>query len=222
MSIEKVCSKKLNEAIELLSNSRSKKRESGAKRLRDLSNIEAGPALLTALKKEMHDKRTWACQYQMILALGFCSYEEATPYLLELANKDFDATVLYRGIGDALFRLSILNNSVESAIDTVCSFDNFKLMAGAFTALAMLQVIPDDKHIIKIIELARNPKASKEVRGHPNDKTGFRKWVATASSGWRNELKEDFLNECLEFDDGHLILAAKSSLLGKYEKWYPY
>ena len=213
---------KLSEAIELLGNSKSKKRESGAKRLRKLADIEAGSALLAALKKEMKDKRTWACQYHMILALGFCSYEESLPYLLELGGEEFNATILYRGIGDAIFRLSLLDNTIESSIEKVCSFDNFKLMAGAFTALAMLQMIPNDQYIKKIIKLARDPRAAQEVRGHPRDNVGFRKWVATASAGWKDELKRDFLNECLEFDDQHLKLAANSALLGKYEKWLPY
>ena len=46
---------KLREAVELLKNTKSKKRESGAKRLRKLSNEEAGPYLLDALKKEMEE-----------------------------------------------------------------------------------------------------------------------------------------------------------------------
>lgn len=215
-------SDKLIETIRLLKDSKAKKRESGAKRLRKLGAEEAGSALLSALIKEMEDPRTWSCQYQLILALGFCKHKEALPFLLDLAGKDHDATILYFGLGDSIFRLSLLTHNVEDAIDTVCSFDNFKIMAGAFTALAMLQIVPNDNHVTKIINLARAPRAALEVKGHPNDITGFRKWVATASSGWKDELKTEFLNECLKFNDQHLTLAAKSALAGKYEKWQPY
>jgi hypothetical protein len=61
---------KLNDAIELLSHSRSAKRTSGAKRLRKLADPEAGPALDAALRKEMRDPRTWEPKSHMILALG--------------------------------------------------------------------------------------------------------------------------------------------------------
>ncbi len=213
---------KLSEAIELLRNSKSKKRESGAKRLRKLALQEAGAPLLSALQHEMNDRRTWSCQYHMILALGFCKHEAALPYLIELANSDHESTVLYCSLGDSIFGLSLISNSTAYALNSIYSFDNFKIMAGAFTALAMRKIVPEDDEIIRIIELARDPRAAQEVRGHPGDETGFRKWVATASSGWKDELKIDFLKECLEFDDQHLTMAANSALAGKYEKWMPY
>ncbi len=177
---------------------------------------------MTALRKEMKDKRTWSCQYCMTLALGFCKHEDALPYLNELASADHEATILYSSLGDSIFRLSLISNSTDEALNTIYEFDNFKIMAGALKALAMLKVVPNDDNITRIIELARDPRAVIEVRGHPLDVTGFRKWVATASAGWKDELKIDFLKECLEFNDQHLTLAAKSALAGKYEKWMPY
>ncbi|NRA36549.1 MAG: hypothetical protein HRU15_00270 [Planctomycetes bacterium] len=95
-------------------------------------------------------------------------------------------------------------------------------MDGAFCALAMLKIVPDDEDIKKIIDLACDPKAISEVKGSPTDNTGFKKWVATASAGWKDELKVDFLNDCLEIKNQHLTLAAESAMKGKYEKWQPY
>ena len=53
---------KLDEAIALLDLPRSKKPESGAKRLRKLADHRAGKALLAALEKEVLDPRTWSAQ----------------------------------------------------------------------------------------------------------------------------------------------------------------
>ncbi len=213
---------KVTIAIELLTDSKSKKRESGAKRLRKIASEEAGPYLLSALEKEIKDVRTWSCQFHMILALGFSKYEEALPFFLKLAGNEFEATVLYRAIGDAVFRLSIISNSIRDSLETIYSFENFKIMDGAFTALAMLRLVPEDDDIKRIIELARDTRAAQEVKGHPDDITGIRKWVATASAGWKDELKMDFLHECISFQDQHVTIAAEGAINGKYEKWLPY
>jgi len=213
---------KLTEALELLKNSKSKKRESGAKRLRKIESKEAGPFLLAALEKEVQASRTWSPQYQMIFALGFSKYQEALPFLNELASKNFDATILYCGLGDAIFRLSILNNSVEVSLEHIYSFNNFRITYGAFQALAMLQIIPEDKAIKKIIEIALDPKGVEVVQGYPGDQSGLKKWVASASAGWKDELKLEFLDSCSEINDDHVKMAVESARKGKYINWKPY
>jgi hypothetical protein len=213
---------KLKEAIELLNNSRSKKRESGAKRLRKLEALEAGQELLKTLENEVEDTRTWSTQYHLVLALGHSKYQPALPFLTELAKKEIDATILYMGLGDSIFRLSILSISIESSLDLIHSFNNYSITIGAYQALAMLRLVPEDTLIKEIIKIVSDPKGAEVVQGYPNDKTGLRKWVASASAGWKDELKTDFLDDCEEIQDQHLTMAVKSARKGKYLKWSPY
>ena len=95
----------LSEDLELLKNARSPKRRSAAKRLRKLGDIAAGPELLQALRKEVDDPRTWETQYQLVMALGECRYREALQFLVEMAAKPLEATMIYVGLGDAIVRL---------------------------------------------------------------------------------------------------------------------
>lgn len=88
--------------------------------------------------------------------------------------------------------------------------------------MAMTRSFPSDEMAIRLIELARDPNAADEVRAHPNDRTGYRKWVATAAADWPLEIKESFLLECLQYNDSHLTMASEASLEGKYTKWQPY
>ncbi len=115
---------KVKEAISLLSNSKSKKRLSGAKRLRKLGLKESGIHILKALEKEINDVRTWETQYHLIYALGHTKHEEALPFLKSLAVKKFDATILYYSIGDSIFRLSIESQSLEDSLKLIYAFSN--------------------------------------------------------------------------------------------------
>lgn len=213
---------KILEAIALLSNSKSKKRESGAKRLRKLESPLVGQELLKTLEKEVLDTRTWSTQYHLILALGHSKYQPALSFLTGLANKEIERTILYMGLGDSIFRLSILSCSIESSLDLIHSFNNYNLTYGAYQALAMLRLVPEDISIKEIIRIGSDPKGAEIVQGYPNDKTGLRKWVASASAGWKDELKIDFLNDCEKIQDQHLIMAVDSARKGKYIKWSPY
>ncbi|MGL1956834.1 MAG: hypothetical protein OCD00_05895 [Colwellia sp.] len=215
-------SEKIQEGLELLKNPKSKKRESGAKKLRKLESIEAGEALLNTLKNELDDKRTWSTQYHLILAIGHSKYEPALTFLKELVQQDFEATIIYMALGDSIFRLSILSNSVETSLEEIHRLNDYRIFDGAYQALAMLKLIPDDKSIKQIISIAQDPKGTELVKTHPNDQVGLRKWVASASAGWKNELKDDFLIECDQLGDQHLLMAVEGSRKGKYVKWNPY
>jgi HEAT repeat protein len=98
--------RRLRAALDLLRDKRSPKRRAGAKKLRELADPAAGPALLDVLRIEIKDPRTWETQYQMIIALGSSAYEEALPLLRELARARFEATSIYVALGDAIVRLA--------------------------------------------------------------------------------------------------------------------
>jgi len=213
---------KLEEALELLTDSKSKKRESGAKRLRKLEAIESGSFLLETLEKEMKNARTWSVQYHLILALGHSKYEKALPFLKDIASAKFEATILYSSLGDSIFRLSIISESIEDTLKTIYSYNNFEITEGAFKALALLKLIPSDDVIKEIIKIASDPEGANIVQGYPDDETGLRKWVASASAGWKAELKTDFLNDCEDIKDDHLAMAVESARKGKYINWGSY
>jgi hypothetical protein len=207
-------------AIELLSHRLSAKRRSGAKRLLKLAARDAGPALLAALEAEVKDPRTWESQHLLIVALGVCRHTQALPFLRQMSEQKHRATVLYMALGDAIFRLLLELNGVDRAIETICKTDNFKMMYGAFHAIAILRLVPNDETIRLMIARAKDPRAATQVVGHPGDTTGVRKWVAAAAASWRPELVDSFLRECRAFnDDRHLQLAAESSLKREHVNW---
>ncbi len=214
--------KNLLEALELLKNSKSKKRESGAKRLRKLESINAGFELTQALEKEIKNPRTWSTQYHLILAIGHSKYQDALPLLTDLAKRDFDASILSIGLGDSIFRLSIISKSIAESLNDIYAFDKHKLTHGAFRALALLRLVPDELTIKEIIKRGLNPHAIEDVKEYPNDKRGLRLWVAAASSGWKKEHKSDFLKECKGIKDNLLALAVENSMKNEYVKWNPY
>src|SRR4051812_541674 len=92
-----------------LEHPRARERAAAAKRLRRLQDPRAGKALMAALHREIPDaqppERTWEVQYQLVMALGECGVKEAVPFLQDLAQRVFEATMVYVGLGDALMRL---------------------------------------------------------------------------------------------------------------------
>lgn len=210
---------KLAEAVDLLSNPKALKRESGAKRLRKLGASESGEALLQALKKELKDKRTWSTQYHLIIALGVVKYEDALPFLWELTSRSFEATILYMALGDAIFRLSLSEKSISESWSELLQTQNPKLLYGALRAIALLRLVPDDATIQAIIAAAEKPDFVNDVRGYPGDSTGLRYWVIMASVGWKTELVEGFLYRCQQMNVSSLKLTVEDALKKKYVKW---
>lgn len=213
---------KRDAAISLLGHPQSKKRESGAKQLRKLASPAAGKALLSALRKEVLDSRTWSTQYHMILALGFCKYRPALDFLWELAGQSTDHTTLYQGLGDAIVRIDVESINDFSTVFDIIATKRYELIDGAFQAMAILQMIPTKSEIARIIKTAELPEAVEFVRGHPTDVCGLRNWVVVAAANWPHDAVHDFLERCRTLGDPNLQDAAEHSLNGKYIKHSPY
>lgn len=130
--------------IEQLKHKSSAKRRSAAKKLRKLKAKEAGPAVLEALKKELQDKRTWETQYQMIMALGESGNTDSLDFLQPLAKQEFEATMLYVAIGDAITRLIYLmeNSSHKAIAQMLSNTENPLLSDGILRAIAMQKLFP--------------------------------------------------------------------------------
>lgn len=202
----------LQTLIEQLQHESSSKRRAAAKKLRKLKSKEAGPALLAALKNELKDKRTWETQYQMIMALGESAYSESLDFLLQLAEQEFETSMVYVAIGDATTRLTHLSqNNAHQAIKYVLNKShNILLSDGILRAITMQKIIPDEEDINQLLTFAEDSSTP------DNNKT----WIVSASAGWhQNKRTVPFLQKHINSENPQTKRAAKAALNKKYIKW---
>jgi hypothetical protein len=202
-------------AIELLSHRHSRKRKSGARRLRKLQDSRAGPALLLALKAELRDRRTWEPQYEMISALGECGHTPARELIEALMHQEFEATRVFTGIGDALVRLAPSpRRRIETALNLI-GLTNPSLANGALKGLAGVRAIPERVEIDAIIDYAMGFPVDEARVATPH------RWVAQAAAGWLqvNPRVAEYLTTCVASDCAGVSWTAEKSLKGEYRKW---
>lgn len=201
----------IQQLIEQLSNKASAKRRSAAKKLRKLKAQSAGPALLAVLKNELKDKRTWETQYQMIMALGESGYTESLDFLRQLTEQEFEATMVYIAIGDAITRLTYFKDgSISHALDFLEGKNSILLFIdGLIRAIAILKLTPSDQDIGRIINYGTKPEVT------DNNRT----WIASAAAGWSGNNVERFLNRCAVSNNPQTKRAAEAALNKKYPKW---
>ena len=201
----------LAEAIAQLTDARSPRRRAAAKRLRALADPAAGPPLLSALEREILDRRTWETQYQMIMAVATCGHQPALPLLRELALKPFDATMVYVALGDGIVRLGRDYPNDPAPVDWCLATGNDMLADGALRAVAMLRLTLDAFAIARILNFvsARDPY------------DGLKFWPAAAAAGWNGRRVKAFLNRCATSPRKDVAEAAKASLQGRYKTYRP-
>ncbi|MET8978952.1 HEAT repeat domain-containing protein [Streptomyces sp. NPDC004539] len=199
------------QAIDQLQDRRSAKRRSAAKRLRELGDPSAGPALLEALKNEVRDTRTWETQYQMTMALGTCGSPSDLSYLRDLVLRHGTLHAVHTAGGDAVIRLSHMEHSHTEAIRWCLSTGNETLADGALQAVAMLRLVPDQETVTGILDFV-------EARS-PHDGIYF--WPAVAAAGWTGQRVHDFLTSCVSGPRSDVAEAAASSLAGNYGTYRP-
>jgi len=200
-----------SELIAQLQHKSSPKRRTAAKKLRKQKSNESGSALLTALKNELKDKRTWETQYQMIMALGDSGCIESLNFLTQLAEQEFEATMLYVAIGDAITTLECINNSSPISLARWIETNKKDLVNGGLRSLAMFHIVPSNDYIQRIIQYVSLQK-NKELQF----------WAIAAAPGWSKILTQDFLEQVIksaELEDTKK--AAIAALSGKYLKWKP-
>lgn len=205
----------ITQDIEQLTHPRSPKRRAAAKRLRKLGDAAAGPALLTALKEELKDDRTWETQYQMIMAIGYCNYTEALAFIKSLISKRIGGMIDI-AIGDAILRLSRAHdNDAEIAI-TFCECDNQLLTQGAMQAIAMLRMVPDDATMHRLVKHGLSLELSVD------DWTII--WLLRAVPGWPEDIVNPLLDKwgTIQFKQQQQIHGAvELARKRKYYKWSP-
>ena len=201
----------LADSVALLTNTRSPKRRSGARRLRKLADPAACSDLLVALRHEVQDSRTWETQYQMVMALGTCSCKAGLEYLWQLARSNFEATMLYVAIGDAIVRLGRDFEADPGPMLAILATDNEMLIEGAFRATAMLQLRYEAATIETVLNYLR-------PRRHAD---GLRFWVAAAAPGWDSPHLEEFLNTCISGMREDVRQAAIAAKAKQYRQYNP-
>ena len=201
----------LDEIISQLKDKKSAKRRSAAKKLRKLKNGDAGPFLLSALKEELKDLRTWETQYQMVMAIGECGYKPALDFLKSMAHQTFEATMVYLAIGDAIQRLSMQNEQDVTSIFKAIESGNVMLTDGALRAMAMLKMVPAEIDIERIIDHVT-------AQGK-NDGINF--WVLAATPGWSGKKVEEYLHFCSGSKRDEITNAVELAQKHKYKKWSP-
>lgn len=201
----------MNEILTQLEDKKSPKRRSAAKKLRKLKNVDAGPSILAALETELKDARTWETQYQMIMAIGECVYKPALPFINALAKQNFEATMIYVAIGDAIVRLSIERENDVSSIFKIIDTGNGMLIDGALRAMAMIKMVPSDSDIERIIDYVSDSEANQ----------GIHFWVVAAAPGWSGAKVEEYLDYCSTSSRTEITNAVDLARKNKYKKWSP-
>lgn len=139
-------------------------------------------------------------------------FTESLDFLLELAEHEFDATMVYVAIGDAITRLIYLSqNTVCEAIKYVQNKNSNSLFIdGVLRAIATQKTTPDEQDINRLIEFAQDKETPE------NNRT----WIASASAEWHQNMNvEPFLNHCLNSDNQQTKRAAEAALNKKPIKW---
>jgi len=206
----------VEEFIAKLTDPKSAKRRSAAKRLRKLKDPDAGPALRLVLEHEVRDRRTWETQYQMIMALAECGDREALPLLWSLLERPLEPMV-FTAIGDALVRLGhegaddrtvvtkLLSTHSASMAETARSLCN-----GVLRAVAMLRLQLDDLTIAAILRYGASAEGQNS-----------RFWIAAAAPGWDGAAVTAFLQSCAGDRLEDTRKAAEAALRKQYLKWDP-
>ncbi|MFI7561991.1 HEAT repeat domain-containing protein [[Kitasatospora] papulosa] len=200
------------EEIRRLQDPSSARRRSAAKRLERLSDPSAGPALLRALRNEVLDPRTWETQYRMTMALGTCGSPSDLPHLRTLVVRPDTLHAVRTAGGDAVLRLSRMEESHAEAIRWCLDTGDEVLVGGALQAVAMLRLALDEETVTDVLDFV-------EARS-PQDGIYF--WPAVAAAGWSGQRVHAFLTSCVSGPRSDVAEAATSSLAGSYGTYRPF
>jgi HEAT repeat protein len=185
--------------FEQLSDRRSPRRRSAAKRLGRAGDPAAGPALLEALRAEVQDARTWETQYEMALALGLCGHREALPFLRELAGRPFTATMVYVGLGESIVRLA--DDPAQAVL--WCLEQGPEMLAdGALRGMAHLGLVPDEAVRNTILDFVERTPREHHLRY----------WPAVAAARWPDRRARSYLKKSARGPREDVAEAARASL----------
>lgn len=182
--------------------------EIGKNKMEDL-----GENLLKAYVKEKKDERTWETQKEMIKSLGLINYSKAIKEVQEICEKNEPDSMVGIIAAEAYVRLKRKSINDVTPVIELLNYGHHSIMQGAYNALGYDKMLASDEEIIKLIKLSEKP-ASKVLPQFDDPRYG----LAAAAAGWKKELVEEFLLDCLKSSNEPLKYVAANALKGKYVK----
>lgn len=194
--------------LQQLSAPTSSKRRAAAAWLRKHPDPSAGDALLIALREELKDPRTWSSQGSMIKALGECGFVPALPFLRQVAESTFEASMVEIALGYAIFRLEALNPKarLDDLILDLLHRERRHLTKGVLQSVAVLRFVPREDVILKLVEFARSFRPEEEI---------FHLFLCSAAYHWAPSTIATYLTWCSEYCRSPVSKAAQMALEGK-------
>jgi hypothetical protein len=170
-------------------------------------------SLLDALKSIIDKPRSWQAQSEVIRALGIANCIAASAYLRDLAQLQFDSTVLYRDLGFAICLLEDIPNNRLDFLKETLSSGNELLIAGACSALLFSRYIPSDSDIDTIIE------SISKIDTNEGQVITPRCYIAALAYLWPKNKTKGFLEYCMQSNWQGLVEIAQCSIEGKKTKY---
>lgn len=195
-----------DEALALLTDRASTRRQRGAKRLRTLADPTASAGIRGALEREIQDQRTWETQYQPIMALGVTGSRGDVKLLKGWARQPRKAAAVNAALGDAIVRLDReAENDPRPAL--WCLQQGVELLDdGALRAVAMLRLKLPAAAVNQILDCI---EVSFDEKFLPY-------WPAVAAAGWPGPRVQAYLTRCEQDSRQIVAAAAKDALSGRY------
>lgn len=169
--------------------------------------------LLASLKTLIKKPQSWQAQSQIIRALGITGSDYSVPYLKELAESRFNATVLYRDLGFAICRLNDLLHNNLNFLKSILNSQNELLIAGSCSALLFEEYVPSEKDMVEIME------AIKSIDSNEGQIITPRCYIAALAYLWPHDATKPFLELCARSNWNGLVTIATSSLKGEKPKY---
>ncbi|MHC5037048.1 MAG: hypothetical protein ACYTHM_07020, partial [Planctomycetota bacterium] len=116
------------------------RRKKAVLRIRKMRDMSFCPFLLDALKNEPFGRNQWETPYHLIKTLTEFHYTPAYSHLHRLSFREFNATILYTALGEALIRLGRNYENDPSPLFDIMDRGNFILLDGAFRAVTLLHI----------------------------------------------------------------------------------
>ena len=111
--------------------------------------------LAQALRFALSKPRSWETSHELILALAATECVSQLPYLLELVQGDYRATVLYRSLGLAIVYLQNREKKELAFVYSVLESGNQNLLAGAFLGLNQREILLSHAEIQEFFAAAK-------------------------------------------------------------------
>jgi hypothetical protein len=211
------------EIIENLNSKKSSERRRAAKEIGKGNIAELGDYLYTKYVEEMHDKRTWETQCEMIKSLGIINYKKSFELIEKIVKQNIPQDMITICAATSYVQLKRTSIHDGTPVLELLHFGSVSIICGALKALAVDKMIPANETIKEIIKICWDIHKHKDRIGHESGLIDSRKYLAIACSNWDKDVTKDFLNHCIETaekNDNNLIEVSKNSLKGTYSKSY--